>query len=261
MALRQLFRMGCRLVALSLILVATAAQAQLSEAERKERCENNQARLDEINAQIEALALPLTAEESRQATDDTAALDKLQEKKVYTFDDFTGFAGIAYRYDYNPKPCLTSIKACGAEVAVIINARVLKSGEDAYERKQLEASRKPFETNLTALNCRSAYVTVVGDWNSDYGAIHVSQDTGGFRAVYDLATGGYINGRYDGHRMTGIWTHTWSEQSCRIKKDGSDYWGNVEFVFADDGKSFTGKWSYCDEPVGYGTWNGTKQTP
>ena len=44
---------------------------------------------------------------------------------------------------------------------------------------------------------------------------------------------------------------------CATARDGSYYWGRVEFNFDEDSLAFTGKWSYCGITPG-NTWNGTR---
>jgi len=57
--------------------------------------------------------------------------------------------------------------------------------------------------------------------------------------------GGKIEGRLKGNRLVGTWTQ-------------SNGKGRIEFVFTDDFSSFTGKWSYNDNPPN-SKWNGQKK--
>jgi len=35
-------------------------------------------------------------------------------------------------------------------------------------------------------------------------------------------------------------------ERCDEEKEGSSYWGKVKFDMSDAGRTYTGKWSYCD---------------
>jgi hypothetical protein len=263
MALPNLFRLVGALLALSLYAVPVYAQETqlvpgMAESERKERCANNRARLDELNAQILANQ-PLGPAAIKQANDDVIDVGVLAAKGgTFTPMDYVNFGAISYRYGFNPSTCQTQgVKECGAELLTLIHKQITDSETRESSLKALKDQAQMHETNLVALYCTEAVLDVVGDWRSDFGAFHVTSTVSGFTATYDYATGGSISGSFDGHKVDGIWAHTLSQRSCSTEKLGTSHWGRIAITFADDGKSFAGRWGYCDDPPTE-AWNGTR---
>jgi hypothetical protein len=69
----------------------------------------------------------------------------------------------------------------------------------------------------------------------------------------DALTGTFDNdgklkakGNMDNPTYVGVWTASTSPTQCDAEKDGSSYWGKVTFQMSDAGRTYTGKWGYCD---------------
>jgi hypothetical protein len=69
----------------------------------------------------------------------------------------------------------------------------------------------------------------------------------------DVVTGTFDNdgklkvkGNMDNPTYVGVWTASTAPKECDEEKDGSSYWGKVKFDMSDAGRTYTGKWSYCD---------------
>ena len=104
----------------------------------------------------------------------------------------------------------------------------------------------------------SITVNPLATWETDYGLLTLkgnlsNKSVTGF--YYDDSNGleGKIKARYVQKVLTGYWLQTNSEKKCSHKKFGTNYWGKITFQFT--GKSFIGKWSYCDDKP-FLSWNG-----
>ena len=69
----------------------------------------------------------------------------------------------------------------------------------------------------------------------------------------DVVTGTFDNdgklkvkGNMDNPTYVGVWTASTAPKECEEEKDGSSYWGKVTFAMSDAGRTYTGKWGYCD---------------
>jgi hypothetical protein len=69
----------------------------------------------------------------------------------------------------------------------------------------------------------------------------------------DMVTGTFDNdgtlkvkGNMDNPTYVGVWTASTAPKECDEEKEGSSYWGNVTFAMSDAGRTYTGKWGYCD---------------
>ena len=48
-------------------------------------------------------------------------------------------------------------------------------------------------------------------------------------------------------RFEGIWTTPKGEQPCSTEQGGTKNWGKIWFKLSEMGRTFTGKWGYCDK--------------
>jgi len=69
----------------------------------------------------------------------------------------------------------------------------------------------------------------------------------------DVVTGTFDNdgklkvkGNMDNPTYVGFWTASTAPKECDEEKDGSSYWGKVSFEMSNAGRTYTGKWGYCD---------------
>jgi hypothetical protein len=69
----------------------------------------------------------------------------------------------------------------------------------------------------------------------------------------DVVTGTFDNdgklsvkGNMDNPNYVGFWTASTAPTECDTARDGSKYWGKVTFAMSDSGRTYTGKWGYCD---------------
>ena len=69
----------------------------------------------------------------------------------------------------------------------------------------------------------------------------------------DVVTGTFDNdgklkvkGNMDNPTYVGVWTASTAPKECDEEKDGSSYWGKVSFEMSNAGRTYTGKWGYCD---------------
>ncbi len=98
--------------------------------------------------------------------------------------------------------------------------------------------------------------SLVGSWRHDKGTIDWQTNE---RAIYDWNSDqGVLNGEFDGRSFRGHWREEVSDQPCPLARDGSRYWGKVDFHFDPELASFQGQWGYCDEEM-TGVWNGTRR--
>ena len=95
-------------------------------------------------------------------------------------------------------------------------------------------------------------------WNSNWNAMYFEQAGGQVASeyVWDM---GVITGTLSGDTLRGWWREYNNAQTCGPSGQWS---GAVLFLFAPDGKSFTGSWDYCGsdpallDPLG-SSWVGT----
>ncbi|MEM8667961.1 MAG: hypothetical protein AAGG48_10620 [Planctomycetota bacterium] len=80
-----------------------------------------------------------------------------------------------------------------------------------------------------------------GEWNTDYGALQLTQEGDSVQGRYRLGT---VSGTVDGRVLT-------------LRYQESSASGEAEFVLSDDGQRFKGKWRESGEPE-YLSWNGTR---
>lgn len=75
---------------------------------------------------------------------------------------------------------------------------------------------------------------------------------------YDL-NGGRISGAVSGGQLSAIWAQSLSGRRCARQELGSWYWGRLTVNLSADGKSWSGRWSYCDEQeLSGGIWEATR---
>ena len=108
-----------------------------------------------------------------------------------------------------------------------------------------------------------------GVWESSYGHLFFTYRTSksevpssaegrGIRAAYwaypdshGTADNGRIIATVNGNELQGYWIADSGDNACDFERDGSVYWGKVNFTSSDDHNEMSGIWSLCDrDPEG-----------
>jgi hypothetical protein len=55
-----------------------------------------------------------------------------------------------------------------------------------------------------------------------------------------------VKGNMNNPTYVGLWTADSAPKECDTEREGSAYWGKVTFDMSDAGRTYTGKWGYCD---------------
>lgn len=55
-----------------------------------------------------------------------------------------------------------------------------------------------------------------------------------------------VKGNMDNPNYLGFWTAESAPKECDEERDGTSYWGKIAFAMSDAGRTYTGKWGYCD---------------
>ena len=55
-----------------------------------------------------------------------------------------------------------------------------------------------------------------------------------------------VKGNMDNPNYIGFWTAESAPKECDEEHDGTSYWGKVTFAMSDAGRTYTGKWGYCE---------------
>ena len=67
---------------------------------------------------------------------------------------------------------------------------------------------------------------------------------------------GRVTGDLQGSTLTGYWHQPHSSVACKTKREGTAYWGKLEFTFVS-GDEYKGVWGYCEEVPERG-WSGRR---
>jgi hypothetical protein len=98
-----------------------------------------------------------------------------------------------------------------------------------------------------------------GGWSTSEGPMSLNQSGAHVTGTYG-GDNGRVDGQVQGNRFTGYWGEDGSAQQCGTQRLGTYFWGRVEWVLAADGRSFEGRWSYCDAEPG-SAWTGQRTGP
>ena len=97
-----------------------------------------------------------------------------------------------------------------------------------------------------------------GNWKTSEGNMTLAwADHVTVTGTYSQDNGRIIGNVDDRRVLNGYWIEDGSSQRCNTAKDGSYYWGRVQFRLNADETEFTGKWSYCNA-VPTSAWNGQR---
>jgi hypothetical protein len=262
-------RLACFLFAfgtfacLFLISPVCAIGQDLSEAQRRERCENNRRYLADYDRQLEAieakLHLTMNEEELARARahsdfvwnlylkgrNTNPAVREEQMAKIeelstlYEFDPLKSCPrGLVYSTDFYPTDCLKRLHDVirqRIETAKQANSQI---DELHKQRTQLQRQRAVHQSRLDELGCgqesepqKGGCQGFAGAWKTTFGTMTFERRGNQITSSYDF-DGGNIRGTLsgDGRTLTG----TYSETSAK---------GIFRFSLAADGKSFSGNWS------------------
>ena len=85
-------------------------------------------------------------------------------------------------------------------------------------------------------------------WSTNWGNMTVStKDNVVFKGRYDGAPNGRVWGKYNEstRKFKGLWYQSKSDKRCGSPREGTWYWGTLEYKLNADETSFTGAWGYC----------------
>ncbi len=115
------------------------------------------------------------------------------------------------------------------------------------------------QTNSFSLDFCALFqsASIGGSWTTTYGTMTFPEiRSGTLRAPYTNEKG-VIIGTLNGQILSGIWVEPSSAQKCTSERDGSFYWGVVNFEFNANNTRFSGSWDYCGTSSTR-AWTGTK---
>jgi hypothetical protein len=95
-------------------------------------------------------------------------------------------------------------------------------------------------------------------FSTTWGVLTVHSDDGiHYTGTYGKK-GGEIYGNYQAgtRTFTGIWHKPKSKKKCTSKREGTPYWGTVEYTVNSSETAFTGVWGYCAVSPTH-KWSGT----
>lgn len=88
-----------------------------------------------------------------------------------------------------------------------------------------------------------------GVYSTSYGKMRFDQTGTSVTAAYTVEDGRIPDGVLDfrTRKLVGHWIEPSSARNCGALRNGTAYWGRLEFTFSEDGTSYSGVWGYCDE--------------
>ena len=266
--------LGC----LFLISPAYAIGQDLSEGQRRERCENNRRYLADYDRQLDAieakLNLTMSDEELalarahadfvlnvyKKGIEQNPAVREEQTAKIYE---------LSTRYEFDTERwCpdgLVNYFDCRQRLHKVILQRIetakqanSQTDELHKQRTQLQRQRAVHQSRLDELGCgpgsepqKSGCQGFAGAWTTTFGTMTFERQGNQITSSYDF-DGGNLRGLIskDGRTLTGTYTETEAK-------------GTFRFTLAADGKSFSGIWNRTSgtrEPPS-GKWSGECTSP
>lgn len=257
---------GC----LALVGMTSSASAQIGEADRIARCENNRARMVEIQAawprgpagwsdqQIATARLAQARLRQRWGEIFVYGANELsdQQKREQALQILTETGNTLLPLGMS---CYPLGYDCEPEFDRQLSSGLAEAERAAPRRAALLQQFNVYRTNYLALEClRGAvaqnstsdigFAMMTGTFDSTFGTLTLS--TGG--GSYDYYGGQIRVTGISGNVMEGTWTQTRSGNQC---PDGQ-HRGRFRFQF--DASGFRGSYSYCDGEGG-GPWNGRRR--
>lgn len=262
------------LFALAAALAAAPAAAQISEADRLQRCANNREALTRINSVFRA---PVAVTEEHVARMRTALVSIRRQVAEYQLEldemRFLAAAGEPYpRTTYLNElrqgiaataravniVCTVMDDGCPMRIVPVLERAIDEAVARLERDRATEAEAQRYQTNLMALRCdQGTYAEgtvldtaqwMTGTFDSDFGVMSFGPGGGS----YDYQGGRLAVSSINGNVVQGRWQQTRSGHPC---PDGG-YWGNFRFQFSERG--FSGSYDYCGTAAG-GSWSGRKR--
>ena len=267
--------LGC----LFLITPVYAIGQDLSEAQRRERCENNRRYIADYDRQLEPIEAKLKSTMSdeelaraqanfnfaryilRWGDDENAAV---KEEQVARLEELSRLYGLDQQ-KYCPRGFKVYHGNCVVRLAEVIRLRIEAAkqanpqrDELNKQRTQLQKQRAIHQSRLDELGCgpgsepqKSGCQGFAGAWKTTFGTMTFERQGNQITSSYDF-DGGNIRGILsgDGRTLTGTYTETEAK-------------GTFRFSLAADGKSFSGNWTRTSgtrEPPN-GEWSGECTSP
>jgi hypothetical protein len=245
------------LACLLLISPVHAIGQELSEAQRRERCENNRRYLADYDRQLEAIEakLNLMMNEEELALARTHAdfllnvYKKGIEQNAEVRDEQTAkIYELSTRYEFDTERWCPDGKVyyfdCRQRLYKVILQRIetakqanSQSAELYKQRTQLQKQRAVHQGRFDELGCdlgsepqQNGCQGFAGAWKTTFGTMTFERQGNQITSSYDF-DGGNIRGiiSRDGRTLAGTYTETSAK-------------GNFRFILAADGKSFKGNW-------------------
>jgi hypothetical protein len=110
---------------------------------------------------------------------------------------------------------------------------------------------------------------ITGLWGSTMGQLEFNvterRDAQGLlhndvSAPYSRQPNAKVKGELRGAVLTGHWHEPSSSVQCATAREGTRYWGRIQFTFNPSADTFSGKWGYCEEVPERG-WSGQREGP
>lgn len=93
-------------------------------------------------------------------------------------------------------------------------------------------------------------------WQTNHGLYEMAILDDQVVGYYHQGTGEVIGRLEDGRVITGHWLSWGRGVACDDPYEGSNWWGEMELTFSDDGSRFKSAWSLCDAPMTAPPWVG-----
>jgi hypothetical protein len=158
-----------------------------------------------------------------------------------------GYAGSAHVTEgavaVNATITISTVSANAIEISI---AQSNQTNTQTFELERSGPSAGATSAGGTATGSAGS-VSWTGDWNTSFGATHLTQSGNQVTGTYAYCDGrATINGQVSGNALDGTWV-----QPCNSRN------GHIHFVLSRDGSSFAGTWGYGNaSPTS--SWNGTR---
>ena len=261
-----------------------STQAQdMSEAQRKERCENNKNRIAELETELRIIYADLSQTmEKKEIVDAKGKINYLEKMRYKHFDrDRSGLGDIgkdewikieriAAQYNFNFKDCekrrpkTLEVPMCLMDLSDLIEKKIKKAVsmqnlrpaliKKRHENEKLLASHK---NNLIVLRCNEATITpdfnysrLSGTWQSDWGPVDLNVSpnsvTGSWKQS-GTGTGQITGGSFDGKtkKLSFKYSQAWNKKTGKV---------NLTLSETNAGYVLNGSWGH-DDGSNSGNWS------
>ena len=178
--------------------------------------------------------------------------------KVATPNAICGVRGTEFEVSY--KNSITCVEVFEGTVWLSSSEDAPKTAINAGQKSCIPAGGGQSTASSSTFSrtaCRTASSSAVsnqlsGKWKTSSGILTFTQAGNDVTGSY-THDNGKIEGTLEGNILRGRWSES---PSYKPPKDA----GDLEFIFSEDGRNFTGKWRYgFDKQTWDGNWTGTKE--